>query len=102
MPLRPGADAQHPGPGRPSPEAAEAALSALTDSGAILQRRRNAVAVCCELGLLQGLSGGSFSGEASLNRAQACAVWERLNALLNRPEEAPPLFGLRGTKPPSR
>jgi len=78
----------------------------ITDWDEIPENYRTAVSACWASGVLQGQSGGRFAGTDSLNRAQACMVWSRLDALLNdRPdlpeeEEAPakemPAFGLQG------
>ena len=68
----------------------------------------SAVFTCWGMGILQGKDGGTFAGEESLNRAQACVIWSRLDELFNGPQEVPedpdagvevqemPAFGLQG------
>ncbi|MEY8389385.1 S-layer homology domain-containing protein [Oscillospiraceae bacterium 38-13] len=85
-----------------------AAVPEIGDWEDIPQGCRSAVSACWSMGLLQGRSDGRFAGEDHLNRAQAAAVWSRLNTLFNGPREVPadpdagveanemPAFGLQG------
>lgn len=69
---------------------------------------RDAVLTCWGMGILKGNRDGAFAGEESLNRAQACVIWYRLEELFNGPPESPedpdagvevkemPAFGLQG------
>lgn len=68
----------------------------------------SAVFTCWGHGILKGRSDGRFAGEDTLNRAQACVIWSRLDEALNGPREIPadpdedvevkemPAFGLQG------
>lgn len=93
----------------PREEDALAARESIADWDAIPENYRSAVSVCCFLGILQGQSDGRFAGVDSLNRAQACVIWSRLDSLFgggqDLPEEEPadetplkemPAFGLQG------
>jgi len=60
----------------------------LADWDEIPEYYRPAVSACCAGGVLRGGSDGRFAGEDHLNRAQACVIWSRLNALLNAPQGA--------------
>lgn len=88
----------------------DAALSSedIADWEAIPEDFREAVLTCWGMGILKGRSDGRFAGEESLNRAQACVIWFRLEELFNGPIETPedpdanvevlemPAFGLQG------
>lgn len=88
----------------------DAALSPadIADWAEIPEAYRDAVSVCWGMGILKGRSNGAFAGEESLNRAQACVIWSRLDELFNGPAEIPedpdagvevkemPAFGLQG------
>lgn len=88
----------------------DAALSPedIADWEAIPEDFREAVLTCWGMGILKGRSDGRFAGEESLNRAQACVIWFRLEELFNGPIETPedpdanvellemPAFGLQG------
>lgn len=93
------------------PDETKDSSSELSDWEEIPEYYRPAVSACCSAGILRGGSDGRFAGEEHLNRAQACVIWSRLNALLNAPqvpeaepskEEEPvpavemPAFGLQG------
>lgn len=84
-----------------------AAQAKIADWAGIPENYRSAVSACWAAGILQGRSGGRFDGTESLNRAQACVIWSRLEALFGgvRDEEEPaeegpavemPAFGLQG------
>ena len=47
-------------------------------------KQQTAVAYCYALNILTGMSDGTFSGEASMTRAQACAVMVRMLNLINQ------------------
>ena len=53
------------------------ARSAIKDFGNIPSKYRSAVLNCYALGVLTGMSNGTFSGSSTMNRAQACVVINR-------------------------
>lgn len=55
------------------------AQAKIGDWSSIPANYQDAVAVCYALGLLNGQSDGTFSGQNNMNRAQACVVIDRLN-----------------------
>ena len=63
-------------------ETGEAGPADIADWADIPDAYRSAVSACWAAGLLQGQADGRFRGEEALNRAQACAVWSRLQKLL--------------------
>jgi len=94
----------------PDGAAQEDSARSIADWDKIPEYYRPAVSACCAGGILRGQSDGCFDGSESLNRAQACVIWSRLDALLNGPQETEaeppeedpvpavemPTFGLQG------
>lgn len=91
----------------PQEEDMLAVRGSIADWAAIPENYRSAVSACWAGGVLQGRSGGRFDGTESLNRAQACVIWSRLDRLFGggQDEEGPapegpaaemPAFGLQG------
>lgn len=83
-----------------------AARAKIADWDDIPANYRSAVSACWAGGILQGRSDGRFAGAESLNRAQSCVIWSRLDSLFGggQDEEEPapegvvvemPAFGLR-------
>lgn len=83
-----------------------AVRGSITDWDGIPGNYRSAVSACWAAGVLQGRSGGRFDGTESLNRAQACVIWSRLDGLFNGIQDEEPVdegpalempaFGLQG------
>ena len=63
----------------PSGSQQTAVQSSIKDWSSIPDSSQAAVSVCYALGLLNGQSDGTFGGNNSMNRAQACVVIDRLN-----------------------
>lgn len=66
----------------PSGSQQTAVQSSIKDWSSIPDSYQTAVSVCYALGLLNGQSDGTFGGNNSMNRAQACVVIDRLNQYL--------------------
>ena len=72
--------------GIPTPEESEleAVGAAISDWAAVPQQYQRAVGTCYAMGLLNGLGDGSFGGDAYLDRAQTCAVLQRLDSTVEQ------------------
>ena len=66
----------------PSGSQQTAVQSSIKDWSSIPDSYQTAVSVCYALGLLNGQADGTFGGNNSMNRAQACVVIDRLNQYL--------------------
>lgn len=62
----------------------EGIISRIPDGRSIPDAYRDHVAVCYDLGLINGGSDGSFNGSRSMTRAQAAAVYNRYEQLQRR------------------
>ena len=60
-----------------------AAKTALKDYSSMTKKQQTWVRNCYALGILSDMSDGTFSGEANMTRAQACAVFIRMMDLIN-------------------
>ncbi|MBD5160768.1 MAG: S-layer homology domain-containing protein [Oscillibacter sp.] len=73
-------------------DAARSQIKDWTTIAASYKTYTSAVTNCYALGILTGMSDGTFSGDSNMNRAQACAVIVRMMNLINgsapaRPEQ---------------
>lgn len=64
-------------------EKTKAAQQSIQDWDSVPDQYRDAVAMCYALGVLSGMSDGTFSGTQSMTRAQACTVMVRMRKLTN-------------------
>lgn len=71
------------------PEQREAAQAKIADWSSIPEIYRSAVASCYALGVIGGQSDGTFGGNNTMNRAQACVVIQRMSRYIdsNTPAE---------------
>lgn len=75
--------------GRSAGEAEKAAAQAqIRDWASVPENYRDAVASCYALGLLGGLRDGTFGGSGAMNRAQGCAVIDRMSPYIE-PDSLP-------------